>query len=199
MNTSKLKSELTKNKTIKHFIYFDSVSSTNDYAKENYKKLKHGAVILADEQTNGRGRFENKWFSPKGKGLYFSILLKGTTCGAPTIELLNLIPAYAVLKAIKEKRCLSPFSLQLKYPNDILINNKKVGGILVETKYTGKKLEYAVIGVGLNIIGKPSDFPFEIRKTSAFISQFIKKVGAPHVVPLLINIIKNLDKLYACG
>lgn len=146
-----------------NIIHLATITSTNDYAKKNYKKLKHGTVIIADEQTTGRGRRNNKWFSPKGKGLYFSILFKKISCNA---QLLNIIPAYAVLETLYK---LYGIKAHIKWPNDILIKGKKIGGILVELKYIGKKLIYAVIGIGLNLKGKPSDFPLNLRASSAFI------------------------------
>lgn len=127
-------------------IFFKKLDSTNTYAKENYKGLKHKDVILAETQTKGRGRYERKWVSNKG-GLYFSIILKPKTIDIKNAPNLTQAISIAICKTL-EKYDIKP---QIKWPNDILIKNKKAVGILSETIFDKNKLKAIVLGVGINI------------------------------------------------
>ncbi|MFH1454065.1 MAG: biotin--[acetyl-CoA-carboxylase] ligase [Armatimonadota bacterium] len=186
-NLSKTEKEITSNKVLNNLIKFNSIPSTNDFIKKNYKKLKHGTVITAQEQTKGRGRFKNKWFSPKDKGLYFSVLIKKNKIPH---ELLNIIPAYTALKTIYD---MFKIKAQIKWPNDILIEGRKAGGVLVETKFASGRLLYAVIGIGLNINGKPSDLPENLKSSACFISKFTGK--SINKEEILLKFIKNLEEV----
>ncbi len=108
---------------------------------------ENGTVILADEQYDGKGRGNKKWISPKG-GLWISLIIK------PRIELdkiniLSLIAAISVCEAINETYNLKT---QIKWPNDIVINNKKIAGILIDSSIGDSNIEYVVIGIGINIV-----------------------------------------------
>ena len=108
---------------------------------------ENGTVILADEQYDGKGRGNKKWISPKG-GLWMSLIIK------PRIELdkiniLSLIAAISVCEAINETYNLKT---QIKWPNDIVINNKKIAGILIDSSIGDSNIEYVVIGIGINIV-----------------------------------------------
>ncbi len=145
----------------KKFYIFDSIPSTNTEALNgNYEYF---SVILAEKQSSGKGRSGRKWFSEKGN-LFFSIII-------PPIETnkllpLNIITGYAVCDAL---RSYAPTNL--KWPNDIVLNNKKLGGILIETKFSGNSLEKIVIGVGINVNQKY--FDEEIENIATSLSQFI--------------------------
>jgi len=128
--------------------YFDSLSSTMDMATQlALKEAKEGTVILAECQTKGRGRLGRVWHSPKYKGLYFSLILRPEIPldKAPVITLLSGV---SICEAIKETTLLDA---QIKWPNDIIFHNKKLGGILTEIKAEVDEVNFVVIGVGLNI------------------------------------------------
>jgi len=109
------------------------------------KKPLNGTVILAEQQLKGRGTLERKWISPRG-GIWFSVIIR--PCIPPEkISFLSLAAALAVCETLIEKTMLFP---KIKWPNDILINHKKVSGILVDAAIKGRKLEYAVVGIGIN-------------------------------------------------
>ncbi len=127
-------------------IFFKKLDSTNTYAKENYKGLKHKDVILAEVQTQGRGRYQRKWVSNKG-GLYFSIILKPKTIDIKNAPNLTQAISVAICKVL-EKHGVKP---QIKWPNDVLIKNKKAVGILSETIFEKDKLKAIILGVGINI------------------------------------------------
>lgn len=126
--------------------YYKELESTQDLAVHMAeKKPLNGTVILAEQQLKGRGTLERKWISPRG-GIWFSVIIR--PCIPPEkISFLSLAAALAVCETLVEKTMLFP---KIKWPNDILINHKKVSGILVDAAITGRKLEYAVVGIGIN-------------------------------------------------
>ncbi|HNX68242.1 MAG TPA: biotin--[acetyl-CoA-carboxylase] ligase [Candidatus Omnitrophota bacterium] len=128
--------------------YIPEVTSTNTVALEEATQgAAEGLVILTDHQTSGRGKPGNDWFSPRGKNLLFSVLIRPPlrTDQAP---LLTQIACRAVAKVLKEKYAIGS---EFKRPNDVMVGNKKICGTLVEALSTGTELEAAVIGIGLNV------------------------------------------------
>jgi BirA family biotin operon repressor/biotin-[acetyl-CoA-carboxylase] ligase len=126
--------------------YFESIGSTNDEALAwAAKGAEDLSLVIADEQTAGRGRLNRTWFTPKGTALAMSLILRPTG-GTPlsrTVGLAALSVADSLLK-----RSLAP---RIKWPNDILLNGKKVAGILVEAVWAGTEVESLVIGMGVNV------------------------------------------------
>ena len=128
--------------------YFDTVSSTMDAALELAIKGAHeGTVIIAESQTKGRGRLGRSWASPKYKGIYFSLILRPKILPNQT-PLLTLMSAVSICEAVKEKTGLAS---QIKWPNDILIHHKKIGGILTELNAETDLSRFVVVGIGLNV------------------------------------------------
>jgi BirA family biotin operon repressor/biotin-[acetyl-CoA-carboxylase] ligase len=135
----------------KKILVFDSVSSTNDTAAQYANEPGNdGLVIIAEQQTAGKGRAGNKWFSEKGQSLLCSVLLIKEQLNA---ELLSLTIAVAAAEAIGE-------TARIKWPNDIILNGKKVAGILLESRQTDFGIAY-IIGIGINCHQK--DFPGELN------------------------------------
>lgn len=124
-----------------NYIEFEKIDSTNNEGKKGI--YEPWTVLVAKEQTQGKGRLGEKWFSPKG-GLYFSIILPKTEIN--DLQTITILTAFCVAKIIKEEYHLEPL---IKIPNDVLINNKKVCGILTEN-IIDKELKLSVIGIGLN-------------------------------------------------
>lgn len=128
--------------------YFQKVVSTMDVAMQWVTKgACEGALVLAETQTKGRGRLGRFWSSPKYKGLYFSLILKPKILPSEA-SIFTLMAAVSICEAIKETTELEP---QIKWPNDILIQNKKVGGILTELDAEMDEVRFLVIGIGLNV------------------------------------------------
>ena len=129
--------------------YFDSIGSTNDealaWAAQGAADL---SLILADEQTSGRGRAGRKWASPRGMALALSLILRPAANEADSPSLFTGLAALALVDALK----LHGLAAQIKWPNDILINRKKCAGILVESVWTGDALDAVVIGIGVNVL-----------------------------------------------
>lgn len=133
----------------RNFIYCDEINSTNSEllaGKQQYKK--NGTVLLAEKQLSGKGRKNRTWQSAKGLNLTFSILLIKDMVAKLNVNHLTLAASLAVSMAIEN---LYQLRTELKWPNDVLINKKKVAGILIETSYKGSKLERLVIGIGINL------------------------------------------------
>lgn len=132
---------------------FSEITSTNDIAKDYAQRdCPEGTVIVAKSQTSGKGRGHNRWISPCG-GLYLSLILR------PQIEIssLSLLPIFfsgTITDFVNDKYSIS---VNLKWPNDILNDNKKLGGILIESAISENKIEFLVVGVGINLNVKPID------------------------------------------
>jgi BirA family biotin operon repressor/biotin-[acetyl-CoA-carboxylase] ligase len=139
--------------------YFDSVGSTNDealaWATEGARDF---SLVVADEQTTGRGRAGRRWITPHGTALAFSLILRPALTPNPSPDygrgesfkpsLFTGLGALALVDALK-KRGLKP---QIKWPNDVLLNGKKVAGILVESVWTGDALDTVILGMGVNAL-----------------------------------------------
>jgi len=168
--------------------YFKEISSTNYFAKQLASKgAREGTIVVADVQTEGRGRKDRTWSSPSG-GLWFSVILY------PNIPpergmLVTMTTSVAVTQAIEEITNLKPV---IKWPNDLLINGKKVCGILTELDAEMDKINHTVIGIGINV---NNEIDRELRDIAISLKQ---TVG--HEVPrvkLLRSIIKYLDENYS--
>jgi len=128
--------------------YFEYLSSTNDLAMQlGMQNAPSGTLVVAESQTKGRGRLGRSWFSPKYKGIYFSLLLKPDILpeGSPV---LTIMLAVSIAEAVKNISGLNP---QIKWPNDLFLGNKKVAGILTEMNAEADKINFIVMGVGLNV------------------------------------------------
>jgi BirA family biotin operon repressor/biotin-[acetyl-CoA-carboxylase] ligase len=132
----------------KKIYYFECLSSTMDLAAElALKNAPEGTVVIAESQSRGRGRLGREWFSPRHKGIYFSVILrpKVAPLQAPVFTLLS---AVSVCEAVKRA---SGLDAQIKWPNDLLLENKKIGGILTELNAEMDEVRFVVIGIGINV------------------------------------------------
>lgn len=148
--------------------YYGSLSSTNRKAKELVNRSNHESpVVLANYQSAGQGRLGRSFFSPKGKGLYLSIVLRPQLSAQDALSLTTTC-AVAVTQVLEEKINLSP---QIKWINDIYIDNKKVCGILTQavTNMETGIIEYVILGIGLNVSTLKNEFPEELQDTATSI------------------------------
>jgi BirA family biotin operon repressor/biotin-[acetyl-CoA-carboxylase] ligase len=129
--------------------FFPSIGSTNDEAWRWVDAgAPHCALVVADEQTSGRGRLQRHWVTKAGSALAFSLVLQSPPLTPQRILRLTGLGALAICNALRAKYALSA---QIKWPNDILLNQRKVAGILVEARWDGKILKAAIMGIGINI------------------------------------------------
>jgi BirA family transcriptional regulator, biotin operon repressor / biotin---[acetyl-CoA-carboxylase] ligase len=159
----------------------DETTSTNDEAKRGAKGGEgHGATWVAESQTAGRGRQGRAWVSPRGENLLFSVLLR-LTCPAARLPPIALVAGLAARDAIARA---SGADARIKWPNDVLVEGKKIAGVLVEAVLQGSRVEAVVVGVGLNVHTR--DFPKEIapRATSiALVTSSFDRVARSENAP----------------
>ncbi len=164
--------------------YYLKLDSTNTKAwKLIFKNTPTGTVVITDDQLKGRGRQSNKWISIPGKSLTFSIIMYPNSIPSQ-INLYSLITGLAITDCLIENN----IQAQLKWPNDILINGKKVGGILCESKISGGLIKSLVIGIGLNVNETIDDFPKDLRLNA---TSLIIKSGIQYQLELLLANILN--------
>lgn len=148
MNQNELKRTLSK-LPLGDVKYFDSIGSTNNEALAwSTNDARDLSLVIADEQTAGRGRLDRKWFTPKGTALAFSLILRPTVEEKPYLTRMVGLAALAVADALRTRGLVA----QVKWPNDVLLNGHKVAGILVESVWSGEEVDCLVIGIGVNVL-----------------------------------------------
>lgn len=183
-----IEKKLADNKLWNNVYCFETIDSTNNYAKKDIEKLFHGDIIIADEQLKGRGRMDKIFYSPKESGIYMTFVLKENIF-PDSIKLLSLGISNAVCRAIEEETGIIP---ELTW-NDIRVGEKKVCGILTEYSVeveTGKA-EYLIVGIGINV--NNTEFPKELRdkvtSLRIFSGQEINRKN------LIISILNEIEKI----
>jgi len=184
-----------KTRLVGKYIFFaHKVGSTNDWARELAELgAPEGTVAIAETQTSGRGRLGRRWISPKG-GLWFSIVLKPRLKPTETVKLVFLA-SLAVAEAIRE---LYGLKAETKWPNDVLVDGRKVCGILSEMKTVGEKVDYAIIGIGLNAnLDVEEDFPKELRETATSIQKALgRKIALEELFRILLEKVDSLYQIF---
>ncbi|MGL4797349.1 MAG: biotin--[acetyl-CoA-carboxylase] ligase, partial [Paraclostridium sp.] len=167
-------------------IHFDTIDSTNTYAKSVGYESENGTVIISEEQTNGRGRVGRLWHSKKHEGIWMSIILKPkmSPMEAPFI---TLIAGASVVNSLNKLGIDS----YIKWPNDLIINGRKVCGILTELSAEIDMVNYIVVGIGINV--KSMEFDDEISKVATSIYKEGYEVTRVDIVK---NILEEFEKLY---
>lgn len=180
---------LKTNKIGRNIFHFDNIDSTNTKAKELAKNnVPDGSIVVSEEQSLGSGRFNRKWTSPKG-GIWFTLVLK--PCVPPSeAPKITQIAGAAVYKTFEDMN----IPCSIKWPNDILLNNKKVCGILAEMKCDMDTVHYLVLGIGINVNLDKSDFDKSIKDTATslkleFNNSFSRK-------QILSDFLFNFENLY---
>jgi len=173
-------------------LFFPVTASTNTAACELAEKgQREGAVIIADRQTQGRGRRGRQWISPAGKNLYLSAIVRPAMPAADG-AILTLMAAVACVTVMQE---VSSLHLSIKWPNDLMVADKKIGGILAEMKTEAAGIVYAVIGIGININSDDSDLPDNIKATATSVRLETGRIQSRTLYAL--ETIKSLDHWYA--
>jgi BirA family transcriptional regulator, biotin operon repressor / biotin---[acetyl-CoA-carboxylase] ligase len=178
----------------KQIIYKEIVGSTQSLAKSlaETNQISHGAVIIAQEQKRGKGRLKRRWISPKG-GLWLSIILQPLVPPA-RITLLPLVAALAACDSIRET---TELDAKLKWPNDVLINGKKVAGILLDASLNADDVSYVIIGIGINANVEASAISSQLKGNLQFITSIKDELGHDiHRLVLTRLLLEKLEKYY---
>lgn len=168
-----------------NIIHFQEISSTNDYLKDNYDSLPDLTVVYADHQTHGKGRLGREW-KDDSKSLVYSILLKDNLDKIDT-SLLPLLCGASMVEMLKKEN----IKASIKWPNDIIINDRKCTGILLESVIKEKMLA-CVCGIGLNL--NDDSFPQELKNKAISLHQVTSKLYDKEVV--LTNYLKEFELFY---
>jgi BirA family biotin operon repressor/biotin-[acetyl-CoA-carboxylase] ligase len=166
----------------RNFVYMEEVDSTNSFIMGSREYNSNGTVAMAEYQLKGRGRKQRSWVSSKDQALTFSILLN-EDINFKNINLLSLGAAVSIAQALEN---LHQLNVGVKWPNDVLVDGKKIAGILIESTSKGSKLEKIAIGVGLNVNQPNFTGKFNIRPTSIRM-ELKKPVGRERLLSEILN------------
>ena len=170
--------------------YFDSIDSTNTKAKELAEEgHPSGTLVVADRQTAGKGRRGRSWESPTGIGIFMTLMLK-PEINPNNASMLTLVAAMATTRAIRR---VTGVPAMIKWPNDIVMNGKKVCGILTEMSAQFDYINHIVIGIGINVHNE--DFPEEIAKTAS--SLYLESGQHIHRASLIETFLEEFEDVYA--
>lgn len=173
----------------KYIYHYETIDSTNRVAKELASKVEEGTIVLSEEQIKGKGRLGRNWTSPRGKGIWMSIVLKPNIAPSEAPKITQ-IGAAAVSKAIQEVGVEN----KIKWPNDIVINGRKTCGILTEMSGEINRVNYIVVGIGVNVNLEEKDFPRELIDMATSLK--IEKNKPVDRIELVTKIINNFEALY---
>jgi len=165
-------------------IKLNAIDSTNSFLKDLMQNstLKNYTTVVAKNQLSGRGQQENHWHSENGKNLLISMFIRFENLEISLQKYLNFAISLAVFDT------LSTFNipkLKIKWPNDILADNKKLSGILIENSIHGKRIKTSIIGIGLNVNQKK--FPLNLPKATSIIQQLDEKINLDELLALLLK------------
>jgi len=171
-----------------NILYYPVTSSTMDVARQAAMEgAAEGTIVIADQQTAGRGRLGRKWLSPPKSSILLSIILYPKLDELPR---LNMVACLAVARSIERVTALKP---SIKWPNDVLIGGRKVSGILMESDVQGERVNYAIVGLALNVNLDPSSIP-EISETATSLKEMLgREVSRPEV---LESLLAEFEELY---
>lgn len=175
----------------KRMEYFPSVDSTNRVAKAlAYHGAQEGTIVVAEEQDSGKGRLDRNFYSPRGKGIWFSVILR------PNF-LPHEAPQCTLMAAVAVAEAMNRFNLkaQIKWPNDILFDGRKLVGILTEMTCEIGKINYVVIGVGINVNISREEFPEELQSVATSLSEM--NGGKISRVEFFRAVLEEFDKIYS--
>lgn len=175
-----------------------SVDSTNNHAKKlAFVGAEEGTLVVADSQTSGKGRLGKSWASADKKGICMSVILR-PVIPPEEVQIITLAAAVAVVKALEGS---AGISAGIKWPNDIILSNRKVCGILTEMTCEMEAVNYVVLGIGINVNQSYEDFPHEIRNTAGSIKEYLIEKGVEYTqeflrCEIIQKILFELEQIY---
>jgi BirA family biotin operon repressor/biotin-[acetyl-CoA-carboxylase] ligase len=193
MNVDRLQEGLRTRRFGRNILFLREVGSTNDLAKElaGYG-ADEGMVVVAETQTFGRGRLDREWFSPVG-GLWFSVVLRPELKTAEAVRLV-FVAGLAVAEVLRE---LYGLMVETKWPNDVLVKGRKVCGILSEMNTIGEKVNYVIVGVGVNANFVKKAFPEDLKTVATSLENELgRKVRLEELFRALLEKLENVYALF---
>lgn len=191
LDISLLQQKLSTRWLGRSIVYMHETTSTNDVAKKlAHDGVSEGTIVLTEHQIAGRGRMGRKWFSPPGVGIYMSVVLR-PKLPPQKVPQLTMMAAVATCEGLQYA---TELPIKLKWPNDIMIHNRKVGGILVEGQACADMLAFAVLGVGINVNTPREAFPPDIRELASSLA--IEAGRKFSRVDVLIALLTTLEDWY---
>lgn len=185
--------QLKSEKFGKSIYSFEEVGSTNEVAHElAINGAPEGTVVISDSQTRGKGRLERKWISPSGKNIYISIIFR------PAIEardapFLTLVSSIALAEAIRNEGT----DAFIKWPNDVLIDDRKVAGVLTEMTEKGGSVDFVIVGLGVNINMTDQDMDEEMGEVAEIATSLRMATGREiNRVNMIVNLIEEIEHWY---
>lgn len=175
----------------------DVVPSTQDELRKLAEEgAPEGTLVIAEQQTSGRGRMGRAWVSPSGKGVWMSLLLRPLV-PLPLTPQLTLLAAVALSRAIA--RVVPSLSIGIKWPNDLLVDGKKISGILLESAAEDERLRYVVVGLGVSVNLEPDDYPEELleRAVSLKMANGGKAIDRAELIAVILEEFERLYDLFA--
>lgn len=185
MNIEKIKNVNTKI-IGKDILYYDSIESTQEEAKKRLKEIKNGTIIITENQTKGIGTKGRTWYTSKGANITMTIVIY-PNCSIEKLEGLTIKIAQIMQETIRD---LFEISLQIKEPNDLLLNGKKIAGILTESATYQNKVTHLLIGIGFNV--NETNFACEIENIATSLKREYEKDYSREEI--IGEFIKRLDK-----
>lgn len=190
MLPSEIRSGLQTKNFGKEIHYFEEIDSTNNKAKAlAFAGAPEGTLVIAEEQLGGRGRLGRSWFSPPG-GIWFSLILRPGIAPRELLEV-TLLAGVVCVETITETTGMEP---KIKWPNDLLIDHKKLAGVLTEMETEADKVHFVILGVGLNANINAADFPPKLAGTSTSLSMMLGRNVDRHQI--LRNLLMRLESGY---
>lgn len=180
------------------FQWLEETGSTNDFLKALARQgAPHGTVLIADRQSGGHGRMGRSFHSPEGVGIYFSILLR-PQCTPEDLMHLTCATAVAMCDAVEASAGFRP---DIKWTNDLVYNKRKLGGILTELGLSpGGRVDYTIIGIGINCCQQEIDFPEEIRGIAASLSMVTgEEIDRAKVAAAMMDALFQMDQILLTG
>ena len=187
--TTKIKSKFIG----RRIYYFDEIDSTQNYALQiSNNTNENGTIIVAEKQTHGKGRLNRKWYSPEG-GIWLSVIIH------PEFQISDatIIPLAASLALCESIKKVHKIKTDVKWPNDITIDGKKVAGMLIDTSIQGNKVENLVLGIGINFAVNIQQIEKRLKKSPNFygVTSLFPEKNSPSKIELLVQFLLELEKV----
>ena len=191
LDLERVRARLESNRLGIRFHYFSELDSTNSQARQLAEEgAAEGEVVLAESQTQGRGRRGRRWESPPLVNLYLSVILRPKLAPVHASQI-TLMAAVALAETVG---CFIARPPAIKWPNDILVDGKKLAGILAEAACDAQRVEYVILGIGLNLNYRIREMPEALRERATSIADLTAKSVARETV--LVRLIQDLDRCY---